>query len=537
MKIMIVDDEENIRLGIAEGFDWDELGLEVAALAEDGKEALELALLHRPDIILLDINMPRMSGLEFMKASKENLPDAVFIILSGYDEFQYAQEAIQLGVNEYLLKPISPRELSEAVQKAVLRVREQTDQTNFIQKLEKNIEEAMPLLREKLVSDLLHQRYSPSDVDRRMEYTGIRFPSSKFAVLHIGLEQFLTRPGTEEANRQLSLFAVRNVCDEVLNREHWGVSVVALENTLEVLVSLNEGDPEPADLKKVCLELAADIKDNIKRYLNLSVSIGIGNVYSGIEQIHYSCKEAHAAIRLSAVLGKSKLIDASSLELPPSSDQAVGYAYEKELLWGQYLRNGDERALDVLDEWFDASGESGSDQAYAMMKSTVQQLLLTASKIFSALNLSLLDTGYDELYDKLHTYSDSIRLRDALRSFAEISLERINRSKSTSYRKEIEQVRSYIDERFGEEISLQRLSTEVYMNTNYLCTLFKSEVGETIHQYITRVRMDKAKQLLQQTDLKIFEVSEIVGFSNTSHFSQAFKKYTGYSPVDYKSEH
>lgn len=533
MKIMIADDEENIRMGIAEGFDWQELGLEVAALASDGKEALELAFIHHPRIILLDINMPRMSGLEFMKLSKDRLPGTVFIILSGYDEFEYAQEAIQLGVSEYLLKPISPRELSEALEKAIERVREYDAQADFIQGLENNIKEFMPLMREKLVSDLLHQRYSPTDIDQRMAYTGIRFPSSKFAVFIIELEQFLSPSGSEEANRQLSLFAVRNVCDEVLNRNHWGLSVIALDSTLEVLVSF---DPASlSDLKEAHLRLASDVKNSIKRYLNLSVSIGIGNVYSGVHQIHYSCKEALSAVQLSAVLGKEKLVDAASMDrsLP---ENAIGYSYEKELQWGQYLRNGDERVFEVLDDLFASFESDSSDRTYGLMKITTRQLLLSASKIFSALHLTLDGTGYDDLYDKLHSFQDSGRLRQQFRIFVELCLDRINRSKSTSYRKEIEQVQRYIEERFGQDISLQDLSAEVYMNTNYLCTLFKSEVGETIHQYIIRIRMEKAKELLQQSDLKIFEISEKVGYNNTSHFSQAFKKYTGISPVDFKAE-
>jgi len=533
MKIMIVDDEEHIRLGIAESFDWASLGLEVAALAADGKEALELALLQRPDIILLDINMPRMSGLEFMKAARESLPDTVFIILSGYDEFEYAQEAIQLGISEYLLKPISPGELSEALGKAVNRIREQTAQASFVQELEKNIEEAMPLLREKLLSDLLHQRYSPSDIDQRIAYTGIRFPSAKFIVFTIELEQFLTYSGTREANRQLSLFAVRNVCDEWLNREHWAISTVAMDSTLEVLVSLNGG--AALNLKETALKLAAEVQKNIQLYLNLSVFIGVGNVYSGMEQIHFSCKESQMAVQLAAVIGQRKLMDAADingLEAEPSA----GYDYEKELQWGQYLRNGDERALEVLDELFTSFEASVTEQTYSMIRLTVQQLLLSASKIFSALQLSLLDTGYDALYGMLHSFQDFKRLQRELRAFAEAALDRINRSKSKGYRKEIEQVKRYIDEQYGQEISLQQLSAEVYMNTNYLCTLFKSEVGETIHQYMTRVRMEKAIALLQQSDLKIFEISEKVGYNNTSHFSQAFKKYTGHSPNDLKTE-
>jgi two-component system response regulator YesN len=533
MKIMIADDEEHIRLGIAEGFDWKALGLEVAALAADGKEALALALHHQPDIILLDINMPHMNGLEFMKLAKNQLPRTVFIILSGYDEFEYAQEAIALGVSEYLLKPISPRELSESLEKAMERVRQQAEQAGFVQDLENSIQEFMPLLREKCIEDILHQRYSPTDIEQRMVYTGIEFPSDKFVVFLIELEELLTYSGNDVANRQLTLFAVRNICDEVLNQQHWGMSIVALESTLVVLLSFEL--EKVLDLKELRLQLATAVKENIKRYLNLSVSIGVGNVYSGLQQIHYSYKEALNAIQMKALLGNGKLIDASSMDW--SSSTPASYSYEKELLWAQYLRNGDERVLEVWEAIYHSFETSGSDQSHQVMILTIQQLFLSVSKIFAALDLNLHETEYDSLYNKLHSYTDIPLLKLELDSFMQACLDIINRAKSSSYRKEIEQVKRYIQNHFNQDISLQILSADVYMNTNYLCTLFKSEVGETIHQYITRTRMEKAKELLQQTDLRIFEISEQVGFNHTSHFSHAFKKYTGITPIEFKTDH
>lgn len=117
LKVMVVDDEENIRLGIVEGIDWGSYGLEVACQAENGREALELAQQHRPDIILLDINMPFVNGVEFSKQARHFLPHSRIIILSGYSDFEYAKESIKYGVSEYLLKPVSPGELMEAIVK------------------------------------------------------------------------------------------------------------------------------------------------------------------------------------------------------------------------------------------------------------------------------------------------------------------------------------------------------------------------------------------------------------------------------------
>jgi two-component system response regulator YesN len=536
LKVMVVDDEENIRLGIVEGIDWGSYGLEVVCQAENGREALELSQRHRPDIILLDINMPFVNGVEFSKQARKFLPHSRIIILSGYSDFEYAKESIKYGVSEYLLKPVSPGELMEAIVKARDMLTESIRKEQYLSGLKQRFLESIPALREKWVYDLLHATYldhSEKAIKKKLEWLGIDFPSDKFAACVIRIEDLAERSSGKEEDKHLFLYAVKNICDEILSRNAFGLSVVTNEGLLEALISLESGDTcsylGELDLKSETIE------KSIEEFLGLTVTVRFGSVYSGYSQIAYSYKEAYCSVQLQRPdreEGESVARDKTASVL------ALVFPYDKEQELVRHLKAMNDKALkvaaDLLDE-IEANDLIAGDPDY--LAAAASQIMRTVRRLLAD---SEIPEDNEERLNESAGPAGSFKIEDpseikaTLIRYVAGALQRIIKTKGKPFRIEIEQVKSFIEENYDKDISLKDISSRIFMNPNYLCTLFKNEVGETINNYMTRVRMEQAMKLLRETDLKVFEIAERVGYSNTNYFSYTFKKYTGQAPVEYR---
>ncbi|WP_256759756.1 response regulator [Cohnella sp. WQ 127256] len=501
LKVIVADDEEQIRLGIAEGIPWEDIGLTLVGTAENGRDALELVMKQLPEIVLFDINMPFMSGLEFAAEAKKALPHSQFIVLSGYDDFEYAQEAINLGVSDYLLKPISPTDLVEALEKAKHKLLDRQNQERFLDKLKHQMKQAIPLLRENLVSDIMHHRTTYNSILHQLEHLELYFPSDKFAVLLIEPMSFLGKLNSPEADRQLTLFAVRNICDEAINETVSAYSVIGNTGLVEILISFPS---DTTDLHPLLNLVSERIQHVIQTHLRISVIIGTGHIYSGLEQVQYSYREALLAFRFRAPL------------LP-------GYPLDKEMELLGAVKNGSRLALSILDEMIEEMKQNTDETKHEEIVRVIEhQVYISLTKLLSSHGF----TG-----ERL----SSLNLETApVHELVNRSLQLITEAQGVSYRKEIEAVKTYIVVHYADDVALKDIAESVYMNMNYLCTLFKAEVGETIIQYLTRYRMERAREQLLGTSLRIFEIAEKVGYSNTNYFSSAYKKFYGLSPNEFR---
>ncbi|KRE69747.1 response regulator transcription factor [Paenibacillus sp. Soil750] len=535
LKVMVVDDEENIRLGIVEGIDWESYGLEVACQAANGRDALIEAKLHRPDIILLDINMPFVNGLEFAKVVRPLLPDSFIIILSGYNDFEYAKEAIKYGVSEYLLKPISPLELMEVIVKTRDKLTENRRKEQFLESLEQQFRESLPALREKWVYDLLHSSYLDSEIEmkNKLGWLGIDFPSDKFAACVIRIEDLAERSSGNEEGKHLFLYAVKNISDEILNQNAWGLSIVTNEGLLEALISLDGRDGQL--YQEELEQKAGSLEKSIAEFLGLTVTVQFGSIYSGYGQIAFSYREAYGSVQKRKSDKKNEKIGRG---IEKDSVLGLVFPFEKEQEIVRHLKAMNERAVSVTADLLDElesneliAGETGYLAEVAI------QIARTVRKLLADTGIHAEDA--DRQYEQLCAVDDlasevASEIRTKLLQYVSSGLKEIIKTKSKPYRVEIEQVKKYIEDHYNQDLSLKAISSSIFMNLNYLCTIFKNEVGETVNNYITRVRMEKATELLRTTDLKVFEIAERVGYPNSNYFSYAFKKFTGAAPIEYR---
>jgi two-component system response regulator YesN len=532
LKLMVADDEDNIRNGISRFIKWEDYGIGVCCTASDGREALELATKHLPDIIIVDINMPYINGLEFSAQVRKFLPDCAIIILTGYSEFDFAKESIQIGVVDYLLKPVSPTELIAAVIKGRDQINAIIERQDFIRKLKDQIVLAMPIIREKFVYDVLHGNTQDYELER-LEYLGISFPSGKFAALRLGIDNFLINfEQKSEQEKYITMFGVKKITDDLFCRQNWGLSILAEDGIVDAMVCLSDHENLSEYLNGLCREIHEELSGN----LNATVSIGIGNIYIGLEQLSYSYKEAVNSLKYSYLTDKGEIQSISSLEssMPFLSD----YPFEKEIELMNYVKNGSEQALTSADEML-TMAEQLEEQADLLQYSVIiaKQLYISLLRLLKRMQLEILDLSrkYDFLIDPSYKPDDLSVLKANVAGLFSDALNIIHISKSLIYRDAIQKVRSFIEKNYAKDLSLQTIADMVYMNPNYLCTIFKNETGETINNYIIRLRMHKAMELLKNKNCKVYEISDAVGYKNTNYFSIAFKKFTGISPNEYKN--
>jgi two-component system, response regulator YesN len=282
-QVLIADDEPIIREGIRDAVDWEALGMEVAAEAEDGEEALELALSRPIDIMLVDMNMPFMDGIGLMKRMKEERPECRFVIITGHDEFAYAQEAIRLGVKDYILKPVNADHLFRVLGSVRDELNDRHIQENYLKKASEQIEKNIPLLRERFCLEWMHDLLDEEEALEQLEFLGL--PPSKPTRIGIARwpEMTAPQPLMKESDRQLYLFAIENIITELFHPEP---CVLFRDHTGWIgICCWGEAD----------LDIAADAEQLIQKYLKLAVNVHLEPVSeradSAVAAAYEACRD------------------------------------------------------------------------------------------------------------------------------------------------------------------------------------------------------------------------------------------------------
>lgn len=535
-KVLLVDDEAHIRYGIAEGIDWSSLGLRLEALAANGREALHQAETVRPDIILFDIQMPYMNGLEFAKHARRLLPDCKMIVFTGYEQFDYAQEAIRLGVKEYLLKPVSPRELTESLRAAAREITERKEKEKFIVNLHQQVEASVPLIRQKAIRDFVHRSISVRELQSQEAFLQ-SWPSDKYFAVAVRTNSYL-RGSDQVLDVQLTLFAVKNIMEELIGAFGYGICYIENDSLVEAMICLNpEATVEPQEkLNEQAWLLSERIGDKLQEYLKIDVAAAAGKVYLGLEQLPFSYREALSGV-MRPLSDRHKAETEVWLGGEDASEGDWDSPPDKEQALLQALQSGDPAVYRLTDSLMAAIGERPTEAQRQAARQLADRIYETATHLLDRLGIErdrLVSPIRSALAEEMPEADWLIALTKEIQRFIGQCTDLVVKAQGPTYRQEIEKVKSVIDQRYHEPLKLKDLAKSVYMNPNYLCTVFRSEVGESIHQYVTRIRMERAKLLLSISTLKIFEVAEQTGYSSTQYFSHAFKKYAGMSPVEYR---
>ncbi|MCG8500827.1 MAG: response regulator transcription factor [Firmicutes bacterium] len=534
--IMIVDDENIIREGLINAIDWPKYGYHVVAEAENGKKALEIAKKVKPHIILTDIYMPIMDGIEFAAKIKQELPEAVIIFLSGYNEFTYAQKAIEIGIYRFLTKPIEQEELLVVLEEAAKDLEHKELEQTQIDKLKLLIHDSLPLLKERFFLSLVRGTLDQKEISRKLQYLNIDLRTDRFFCMIFSLDDYFKLIEKQnEADIHLLKFAIQNMGEELL--ADLGQPFFCFEdrrNEIGLLFCFHSS--EASDYLLKIYRVLQKIQEAVRRYLETTISIGIGSTFDSLVKISESYREAEDALAYKTAFGKNSIIYIGDIQSSEKHTMSR-VTFEKIRVLMKAVKGGnDSLASTAIEEIFDIF-----EQETNLKKDYIHLFAIEIFGKFTAIILEL-NGDFTEIYGHKLTplvllnfdTLEDIRLK--LQELANRTIAFIHTKRKTVNRNFIEKAKEFINQHYGiEGLNLSTIADSVHVSPGYLSQLFKQVVGESCIEYLSKVRISQAKKLLKETNLKAYEIAYRVGYSDSQYFSTCFKKYVGVSPTDYRN--
>jgi two-component system response regulator YesN len=533
-KLMVVDDEYNIRDGIANAIPWADHNIEVAAQASNAMEAISKFEQFQPDIIITDIIMDDMTGLDMIEHLYRKNQNIKVIIISGYDDFEYAKRAIKLKAASYLLKPIVPDELTAIADNLVKDIADTNRIKEKLLSLEDELKQGRAYILEKFLNDLIYGRITDEkELNRRAVFLGLRFDYPSYLCLSFSVDNYFELAGKKpEKDMQIIILGVKKVITEIFCKKN--MVFVLEENGSDITAVIGSSSIKDSLMDEIHANIEK-IKDMAKELFDITVTVGLGRVYDNILNIRRSYMEAGKAIEYRIVAGKDTVIDIEDI----ASISGKSYIYpkdkEKQIL-NSISENDEEKIACYVDGFF--KDLLSQNCLKRQIQAVVFQLIMGVSG-------KLIDMGMDQeegimehnmrLYDKidrLETVEDikTYMTREITRTANDIFLRR-----NGDVRNIIAKSQKYISDHFTDSsISLQTISEHIHLSPAYFSKLYKKETGDSYIDYVTKVRIDMAKKYLKETNMRISEVGASVGYLNSHYFSTLFKKYAGITPAEYR---
>lgn len=525
--VLLVDDEEDVIRIIRERTDWEALGFRVTSYAHNGVEALEMAEEHQPDVVMTDIKMPFMDGLTLSRKLKELYPSCRVVIFSGFDEFEYAKEAIQLEVEQYLLKPVDPSELREVFGRLKGSLDKERAERRNIDRLRENYLQSLPLLQEVFFTSLIEGRIPDERMEQylssyQIDLTG---PFYLVTILHIsGQEQISNMEAV------LKTVSLRGLLDEWMQNRTRGRSLNYLGNVVLISELSSEDELMPfTDAMDIFCRM-------VKRTADITVTAGIGQLCRELSEIRLSYQGASHAVSYRALYGNTRAINI--MEIDPQSGEEHAWERESAEEIMKQLRLGNPEALnkeiDACVERFQKGGSTLQRYQIFILTLCAQLADLCAANHMdaeAALN------GPSGMYEKVFQ-SDSPEemgewLKEVCSRIQRLYLKRREAS-ATSF---VEHAIAYVEAHYADtDVSIETVCRELGVSAAYFSTVFKKETGKTFISYLTEYRMEKAVELLMTTADRTYMIADKVGYADSNYFSYVFKKQFGLSPSKYRTE-
>ncbi|MFC3802862.1 response regulator [Cohnella sp. GCM10012308] len=539
IRALVVDDEAWVRLGLREQIDWKALGIEIAGEAGNGRDALEMIGSLRPDIVLSDIRMPLMDGIELMETIHKEHPDILIVVISGYSDFEYARKAVTFQVFDYILKPIEEDQLEAVLIRAVDKLDERKRARDDLHRMDRRLRENGALAEERLLTRLAEgaEDHVPSLL-AKLDRSGIRLSGSCFAAA-------VFRAANEEqvsaarfgGDRELAGYALFN-----LIREHFGETANHFlfrhgDRREEIVLIAGCGSREEGMALLEALQVKSiEASSDARSFLDMELYVGFGGLADDPKQIARAYREAAAAVLYAGIESETRIVFYASLA---GRSRYYVYPEDKEKAFLHYLDNG--YRIQAL-AWIDSVlAEIRADRTYHPLSLRMTSLELAMNLRRASLSCppaggELLQESHthNKLMRELFTYADIVRW---LRAETDRTLDRIASVKKTGSRRTLDDVVDYVGKHYCEEINLNGVAERFYMSPAYLSRIFKQAYNENFNEYLNRMRMDAAAKLLHQPDLKLEDVSGMVGYGNVSYFLKKFKERYGCTPTAYRRLH
>lgn len=510
-QILIVDDEQMIRMGISRSLPWESMGIDKVYTAGSGKEALEAIRKYHPQIMLTDIYMTEMDGLQLIDAAKAIVPTLRVLVLTGYDRFDYARECLRLHVEDFLLKPVDEDVLRESILRQAHALDELTNREQSAQQRADAMQGQVSL--EKQMRALVRRELSQQDMEELCKKN--RFNPDQQLQLALLIPEISV--GKQDADDFRAMTA-RSICMGMVDRQERGITFVDTDGTVVLVFFLGENTES-------ALEQARELTGVLEDEFDAAPRIVMGNAADGFRNLCISYNDARLLMR-------------EDRAEPGNVVQTVPDQRRETLFQDVYTELKDTMCTNVgeADKVMKAfSTFCKSAVSYNLSASSSRRCCM---EIASSVYFSYIVQMCAESGESLNALAQSLThaSRQEACEMTEMYLTKLFEQEDRSVHNLVSTARRYVDEHLGEDISVASIAASLFVSPNYFSRLFKRVVGEGCNEYIVRRRIEKAKSLLETTSLKTGSIASMVGYRDTNYFSLAFKKHTGKSPTQYREE-
>ncbi|SFA79467.1 two-component system, response regulator YesN [Cohnella sp. OV330] len=534
VRILIVDDEREIRNGLVKQIPWSAWGVDEVLDADDGDTALELALARRPDLIVTDIRMPRMSGLKLIETLAQEKYEGDMIVVSGFDDFHYAKEAFKLGVSDYLLKPLDKNDLFKAVTVALQRQREKSESELRRSLIRQGYESAVPKIREELLRQLIGRSYREDPAARtehklgQLDLAWLLDGRLRFAVFGIDSLKALTLKSSA-MDKDALLADVGALLVQAIAARHPGRQVLFRSEQDDWIAILEQSE---ADIAEPRADLLEEARERIGHTLDIRLDMGEAVGKGGHQQLSHLYGSAMESL-------VSRRLQGSEAEAASEEDLGDRHEYQlanpKEIV--EILKYGTDREIRETMAGFPRLAKSWEVKHPKDLQQRTFEWLLD---VFRAAQKT---AGWKETSWEKHPIAlwEHLERFDTLESLREQATEQLLKaaesikSQSGSRSQIVDEAQRIIHERYQENLTLQMVADRVHVTPVWLSKLFKKETDMNFLEYLTDVRLKNAADRLGDLRYKVYQISYMVGYQDPVHFAKLFKRAYGCTPQEYRN--
>ncbi|MGF7035565.1 two-component system response regulator YesN [Paenibacillus mucilaginosus] len=532
LTLLLVDDESYVVEDLAATIPWSELQIEEVFTASSGAEALQIMEHTAIDIVVTDISMPGMSGIELAETIRRQYKRTKCILLSGYAEFDYARKALSHEVSEYLLKPISDADFMATIRNVADQMRDEWKALASYDQAIRTFEEHLPLLKDKLLNELLQGRStnSPSLAEQLDKYRIPFFQGDRISVMLIRLEEFFLKHDTDSL--LLFEYAIDNIARETFSEQFQLWSCKDIHEMLVYVVTPKRSPFDSTDTSDHALEsLASQLQRNVNIYLGGGISVVTGKWGTFPEGIQAIYQDSLAALRKRIGKDKGYFLSLSG-DPEPLSVQTIRSLYEPPTLihlyesgrWDAFEEKLYSIFREIRSEWNDS--QEHLMETYTVLSSAFYYIAHKNGRLLSDMAGAPLPPEHLRSIQLVEEWT--FRMVSGIRKELEYE---VKHSKSAL----VQTIHQFVEAHLS-TVTLQTIAAHVSLHPAYLSKVYKTETGQSISELIYNAKMDKAAYLLKNFSDKIYEISSELGYSNAHYFIKVFKERYGVTPQEYRDQ-
>lgn len=531
-KVFLVEDEIVVREGIRNNIHWEQYGFIYAGDASDGELALPLIRQIQPDLIITDIKMPFMDGLELIKLVREELPRTKVVIVSGYDDFSYAQQAIHMGVEQYLLKPIIKEKMVEILIALQKKMETEQQQQEYLARFQQEAQEYETFSRRRFFEQIVTGGLSVSEISETAKTMSIDVNAPFYNIVLFSLNS----SGYDGSMPESYTDALAAVQDEVTQFIVSHPELILFRWNVTTYAILVKGGQD--DIARLTDDCAHNIQSRfVAAGREVDWYIACGTPVSRLRAVPACFTEASRILSYRYLCPKEHMLSEASIRDFRKNTGSEMDMCKKEIDQERirnFISNGEEEEIDLfIDQLLQSAGEE-------VLSLPLFCRYLTMTIYFAATEyLDSIGCRTDSFWPQELRPKDNVSTPEEVRQYARQvmgqAIELRDRESKKQQRDLLIQAIGFIDRNYYDEaISLDRVAREVNISPNYFSAMFSQEVGQTFVEYLTGKRISEAKRMLRQTDKRSSEIAFAVGYKDPHYFSFVFKKVAGCTPSEYR---